>query len=82
MVTIKCTENEKGMLLRILDNYRQYRIIECSKNKITDKELQYDTEIMNRLIDRINGKFCEDYLKNSKVYREKTGKARFESETI
>lgn len=70
MVTIKCTENEKGMLLRILDNYKQYRKLDCDKEKITDKELQYDIEIMNKLIERINGKFCEDYLLNSKVYRE------------
>lgn len=78
MVTIKCTQNEKGMLLRFLDNYKQYRKLDCDKEKITDKELQYDTEIINRLIERINGKFCEDYLVNSKQYREKLSNQNIE----
>lgn len=78
MITIKCTENEKGMLLRILDNYKKYRKLDCDNEKITDKELQYDIEIINRLINRTNGKFREDYLMNSKQYREKFSNQNFE----
>lgn len=78
MVTINCTVNQKYLLLRILDNYKTYRKIDCKNGKITDKELEYDLTNINRLIDTIEGKrqVDDDTQLQSKEFREKQGKVK------
>lgn len=79
MVTINCTVNQKYLLLRILDNYKTYRKIDCKNGKITDKELEYDLTNINRLIDTIEGKrqVDDDTQLQSKEFREKNGRIRY-----
>lgn len=77
MVRIEMNQNDKGLLLRILDNYKDYRKIDCKNEKITEKELEYDYEILRHLIGLIRGteKPKDDYQLTSKTYREKQGKS-------
>lgn len=79
MVTINCKVNQKYLLLRILDNYKTYKKIDCKNGKITDKELEYDLTNINRLIDTIEGKrqVDDDTQLQSKEFREKNGRIRY-----
>ncbi len=73
MVTIKCSEYEKGDMIRIL-NYARNKKIEDSKkdNKIAKQILNIDLKTIDILIDRVNGKYREDYYnRNAKSGREK-----------
>ena len=73
MVNIEMNQNDRGLLLRILDNYKDYQ-----KGNINSKELNYDYEILRHLIGVIKGteKAEDDYQLTSKVYREKQGKLK------
>lgn len=42
MVNIEMNQNDRGLLLRILDNYKDYRYKEYQKGIINSKELNYD----------------------------------------
>ena len=77
MVNIEMNQNDRGLLLRILDNYKEYRYKDYQKGIINSKELNYDYETLRHLIGLIKGteKVDEDYLLTSKAYREKQGKA-------
>lgn len=73
MVRIEMNQNDRGLLLRILDNYKDYRYKDYQKGNINSKELNYDYETLRHLIEIIKGteKAEEDYLLTSKSYREK-----------
>ena len=73
MVNIEMNQNDRGLLLRILDNYKDYRYKDYQKGIINSKELNYDYETLRHLIGLIKGteKVDEDYLLTSKAYREK-----------
>lgn len=77
MVNIEMNQNDRGMLLRILDNYKDYRYKEYQKGIINSKELEYDYETLRHLIGLIKGteKPKDDYQLTSKAYREKQGKS-------
>ena len=78
MVSVEMNQNDKGLLLRILDNYKEYRYKDYQKGIINSKELNYDYETLRHLIGLIKGteKVDEDYLLTSKAYREKQGKVK------
>lgn len=82
MVRIEMNQNDRGMLLRILDNYKDYRYKDYQKGNINSKELNYDYETLRHLIGLIKGtkKAEEDYRQTSKVYREKQGKSNGDDE--
>lgn len=82
MVRIEMNQNDRGMLLRILDNYKDYRYKDYQKGNINSKELNYDYKTLRHLIGLIKGteKAEEDYRQTSKVYREKQGKSNGDDE--
>ena len=82
MVNIEMNQNDRGLLLRILDNYKDYRYKDYQKGNINSKELNYDYETLRHLIGLIKGteKVEEDYLLTSKAYREKQGKSNGDDE--
>lgn len=82
MVRIEMNQNDRGLLLRILDNYKDYRYKDYQKGNINSKELNYDYETLRHLIGLIKGteKVEEDYLLTSKAYREKQGKSNGDDE--
>lgn len=69
MVTIKCDVYEKHQLLKYLDYCKKKKIEECNKGDITVGLLNFDLNILNNLINRVNGKYVEDYLMRSKECR-------------
>lgn len=78
MVTIKCSVYEKGNLYRILEYAKEKKLEDFRKGKITEKLLNYDTEIINTLIKRFDGKYREDYLDEmAKFGREKYARAKY-----
>lgn len=82
MVIIKCSPYEKGRLLRVLEKAKKQCRLDYENNKITSEMLELDLQELRDLIDRVNGIYSENYLQNSKMYREKTGKTSFESEKV
>lgn len=80
MVIIKCSPYEKGRLLRVLEKAKQQCRLDYDNSKITREMLELDIQELNELISRVNGIYSENYLQNSKIYREKTSKVRSESE--
>lgn len=78
MVNIEMNQNDRGLLLRILDNYKDYRYKDYQKGNINSKELNYDYETLRHLIGIIKGteKAEDDYQLTSKAYREKQGKVK------
>lgn len=78
MVQIKMTQNDRGLLLRILENYKEHLREQFDKEKLTVLELEYDLNNINRLEGIIKGKLKarEDYQQDSKEYREKNGRIR------
>lgn len=82
MVRIEMNQNDRGLLLRILDNYKDYRYKDYQKGNISSKELNYDYETLRHLIGLIKGieKPKEDYQQTSKVYRDKQGKSNGDDE--
>lgn len=82
MVTINCTVNDKHLLLRILENYKNYRYKDYDDGKITVMELNYDLENLKRIVNAINGIVKEDYQQVSKTYREKIEKTKDERDNF
>ena len=82
MVRIEMNQNDRGLLLRILDNYKGYRYKDYQKGNINSKELNYDYETLRHLIGLIKGteQPREDYQLQSKAYRENQGKTNREGE--
>lgn len=78
MVTITMTQNDRSLLLRMLDNYKSYRYEEYDKGKINVLEFKYDLDKINLIIGIVQGKIKsrEDYQQNSKAYREKNGRIK------
>lgn len=78
MVNIEMNQNDRGMLLRILDNYITYRKIDCKNGRVTDKELEYDLTNIHRLVDTIKGnrQVEDDIQLQSKEFREKNGRIK------
>lgn len=72
MVRINCTVYEKYDFLKILDYAEKKKQEEHKKRKITKKALLLELETINKLRDRVNGKYKEDYQEiASKTYRHK-----------
>lgn len=69
MITIKCDVYEKNQLLQYLNYCKKKRIEECNNDEITVGLLNIELGIINNLIDRIDGKYREDYDMRSKDYR-------------
>lgn len=76
MVTIRCTVYEKARLLRVLEKAKEDRINEFNEGKITEKLLEIDLKGIQDLIDRVNGNVVEDYMLNSKAFKEKNPSKR------
>lgn len=80
MVRIGMNQNDRGLLLRILENYKNYRYKDYDDGKITVMELNYDLENLKRIVNAINGIVKEDYQQVSKTYREKIEKTKGEND--
>lgn len=74
MVEIRMTQNDRGQLLRLISNYKEYKQQDYDNGKINVLEFEYDLETINHIEKIISGKqkVKDDYMQNSKVYREKT----------
>ena len=77
MVKIECTVNQKYGILKVLEKAKEYRRNDFEKREITQEHLDYDINIINNLIDVVNGKVTNDYQMDCKEYKEKTAKKRY-----
>lgn len=72
MVEIHCNVNEKHHFLKVLKYCEKKRKEEFKKGKINQKELEIDLEVIERLKNRVNGIYYEDYQNvSAKEYRSK-----------
>lgn len=77
MVKIECTVNQKYGILKVLEKAKEYRRNDFEKGEITQEHLDYDINVINNLIDVVNGKVTSDYQMDCKEYKEKTAKKRY-----
>lgn len=68
MVTINCTVYEQGDLLKTIEYAKKKKYEDYYNGLIKEKLLELEIETLNRLKDRINGKYVSDYNLNSSKY--------------
>lgn len=76
MVTINCSVYEKHDLLEVLEYAKKKKIQDYESGKITKELMKFDTNIIDKLIQRVNGKYVEDYFKTSLKYSPETLKSK------
>lgn len=81
MITITCNPYEKRDFIKYLEYAKEKKSEELEKKKINREMYDYEVGLINKLINRVNGNNTEDYLLNSKVFRESNGKGKKEDKT-
>ncbi len=76
MVTINCSVYEKHDFLEVLEYAKKKKMQDYESGKITKELMKFDTNIINKLIQRVNGKYVEDYFKTSLKYSPETLKSK------
>ena len=81
MVTIKCTQYQKGDIRRYLEYAKHKKYEDADNGVIPSSEAEYTAKVIDELLEVVNGKVVEDYFNvPSKSYREKHGKKKMEGE--
>lgn len=75
MIKILCSAYEKQDFIRTLEYAKEKKEEDFKKGRMKEKRLQYELNIIDKLIDRVLGKCQEDYYNmSSKLSREKAVK--------
>ena len=74
MITINCTHYEKNEFVRFLEELKEYKRKFKPRGSEKFDSSEYDIQRINVLLDRVNGKYKECYIQDSKEHREKVGR--------
>lgn len=70
MVTIRCTVYEKHAFLKLIEYAKQKKYKENEEGKINSKLLELELKTLEKLKNRVNGIYKEDYQETpAKAYR-------------